>query len=239
MNTRIDEIADGIYRIHTPIPEAPGGFSFNQYLIADDQPLLFHTGPRAMAPLVLEAVAKVLPPARLRWIGFSHVEADECGGLNTMLAAAPDARPLCSQIGAMVSVNDLADRAPRPMGDGEALALGKRSVTWIDAPHVPHGWDNGFLYESTTRTLFCGDLFTQPGADHAPVVETDILGPSEAFRSLMDYYSHTSRACGPLGRLAGLGATTLACMHGSAWHGDGGALLRALTDALTGGDAAR
>ena len=232
MSTRIDEIADGIYRIHTPIDAIPGGFSFNQYLVADDQPLLFHTGPRAMAPLVLDAISRVLPPASLRWISFSHVESDECGGLNAILAAAPEARPLCGQIAAMVSMNDLADRAPRPLADGESLSLGKRSVTWIDAPHVPHGWENGFLFESSTRTLFCGDLFTQPGAVHPPVVESDILGPSEAFRAAMDYYSHSSRARGPLDKLAGLGATTLACMHGSAWRGDGGAILRALADAL-------
>jgi flavorubredoxin len=232
MTTRIDEVSDGIYRIHTPLTEMPGGFSFNQYLVVDEQPLLFHTGPRRMFPLVREAIARVLPPERLRWIAFSHVESDECGALNDFLAVAPQAQPVCSQVAALVSVGDLADRAPRPLGDGESMSLGKKSVTWIDAPHLPHAWENGFLYESTTRTLFCGDLFTQPGAVHEPVVETDILGPSEAFRAAMDYYSHTSRAAAPLEKLAGLGATTLACMHGSAWHGDTGKLLRALGTAL-------
>jgi flavorubredoxin len=231
--TRIDEVAAGIYRIHTPMREFPGGFSFNQYLIADEQPLLFHTGQRALAPVVLEAIGHVLPVATLRWISFSHVEADECGGLNALLAAAPEASPLCGRIAAMVSINDLADRPARALADGESLSLGRRTVTWIDAPHIPHGWENGFLHERTTATLFCGDLFTQPGADHAPLVEGDILGPSEAFRAAADYYSHTSKARGPLERLAGLGATTLACMHGSAWHGDSGALLRDLTTALT------
>ncbi len=232
--TRIDEIEDQIYRIHTPISEVPGGFSFNQYLVIDDQPLLFHTGPRRMAPLVREAIAAVMPPERLRWIAFSHVESDECGGLNELMAGAPDAQPLCGQVAAMVSIADLADRPPRPLADGESLSLGRRTVTWIDAPHVPHAWENGFLHESSTRTLFCGDLFTQPGAVHAPLVEGDILGPSEAFRAAMDYYSHTSRASGPLERLASLGATTLACMHGSAWRGDTGKLIRALGTALQG-----
>lgn len=214
--TRIDEISDGIYRIHTPIRDAPGGFSFNQYLVVDDQPLLVHTGPRRMFPLVRDAIAAVLPPERLRWIGFSRVEADECGGLNDLLAVAPAAQPLCGRVAAMVSIDDLADRPARALGDGESLSLGRRTVTWLDAPHVPHGWENGFLFEATTRTLFCGDLFTQPGADHAPLVEGDILGPSEAFRAAMDYYSHTRRASEPLARLAATGATTLACMRGVA-----------------------
>ena len=230
--TRIDEISDGIFRIHTAVKDVPGGFSFNQYLVVDEQPLLFHTGPRAMSGLVAEAIAAVMPPERLRWIGFSHVEADECGGLNALLAIAPEAQPLCSRIAAMVSVADLADRAPRPLGDGETLTIGRRTVTWVDAPHVPHGWENGYLYESTTQTLFCGDLFTQPGAEHAPLVETDILGPSEAFRAQLDYYAHGARTRASLERLAGLGATTLACMHGAAWRGDSSALLGALADAL-------
>ena len=234
MTTRIDEINDGIYRIHTPVADVPGGFSFNQYLVVDDQPLLFHTGPRKMFPLVREAMAKVMAPERLRWISFSHFEADECGALNEWLAVAPEAQPLCSQVAAMVSVGDFADRAPRALADGESISLGRRTVTWIDAPHLPHAWENGFLYDSTTRTLFSGDLFTQPGAEHPPLTEGDILGPSEAFRAAMDYYSHTTRAAGPLEKLAGLGATTLACMHGAAWRGDSGKLLRALGAALSG-----
>jgi len=232
MTTRIDEINDGIYRIHTPIPEMPGGFSFNQYLVVDDQPLLFHTGGRRLFPAVRDAIAKVMPPERLRWISFSHVEADECGALNDFLALAPEARPLVGQVAAMVSIADLADREPRPMADGESLSIGAKTVTWIDAPHVPHGWENGFLHESSTGTLFSGDLFTQPGADHPPVTEGDILGPSEAFRAAMDYYSYSARAAAPLEKLAGLGATTLACMHGAAWRGDSGKLLRALASAL-------
>jgi flavorubredoxin len=230
--TRVDEIEDRIYRIHTPVRDIPGGFSFNQYLVADDEPLLFHTGPRRMFPLVRAAIASVLPVEQLRWIAFSHVEADECGALNELLAAAPQARPLCSQVAAMVSVADMADREPRALASGEAMSIGSRSMRWIDAPHLPHGWENGFLFDERTSTLFCGDLFTQPGAEHAPLVEGDILGPSEAFRAVMDYYSHSSKARPLVERLASTEPRTLACMHGAAWRGEGGALLRALGDAL-------
>jgi len=230
--TAIDEIEDRIYRIHTPLPQVAGGFSFNQYLVVDDEPLLFHTGPRRMFPLVRAAVAHVLPVEELRWIAFSHVEADESGALNELLAVAPHARPVCSQVAAMVSMNDLADREPRPLADGESMSIGSRSMRWIDAPHLPHAWENGFLFDERTSTLFCGDLFTQPGAEHAPLVESDILGPSEAFRAAMDYYSHSRKARPLIERLASTAPRTLACMHGSAWRGDGGRLLRALGDAL-------
>jgi len=230
--TAIDEIEDRIYRIHTPLPQVAGGFSFNQYLVVDDEPLLFHTGPRRMFPLVRAAVAHVLPVEELRWIAFSHVEADESGALNELLAVAPQARPVCSQVAAMVSMNDLADREPRPLADGESMSIGSRSMRWIDAPHLPHAWENGFLFDERTSTLFCGDLFTQPGAEHAPLVESDILGPSEAFRAAMDYYSHSRKARPLIERLASTAPRTLACMHGSAWRGDGGRLLRALGDAL-------
>ena len=232
--TRIDEIEAGIYRIHTPVREMPGGFgfSFNQYLVVDDDPLVFHTGPRRMFPLVREAIAHVLPIDKLRWIAFSHVEADECGSLNEFLAAAPNATPLCSEVGALVSVSDLADRAPRAMADGETFSLGRRTMKWLAAPHLPHGWDCGFLAETTTSTLFCGDLFTQPGADHELLTEGDILGPSEGFRKAMDYYAHARNARPLLEKLARTAPRTLACMHGAAWRGDGAKLLRALGDAL-------
>lgn len=230
--TNIEEVADGIYRINTPL-EIPGGaFSFNQYLIADEQPLLFHTGPRRLFPLVREAVGSVLPPESLRWVGFSHVESDECGSLNEWLATAPDAQPLCGTIAAMVSVGDIADRAPRAMGDGETLEIGRRTVRWFDAPHVPHGWECGYLGEDTTRTLFCGDLFTQPGRGEKALTTDDILGPSEAFRHALDYYSDTRRARPLFEKLAAFKPQTLACMHGSAWRGDGGALLMQLADAF-------
>lgn len=232
--TNVHEVAEGIYRINTPVViEGAGGFSFNQYLIVDDEPLLFHTGPRRMFPLVREAVASVLPVEHLRHIGFSHVEADECGSLNEWLGAAPRAMPLCGSVAALVSIGDLADRPPRALADGEALALGRHTVRWIDAPHLPHAWECGFLAEERTSTLFCGDLFTQGGADLPPLTESDILAPSEAFRHQMDYFSHTKNAGSLLEKLAATRPTTLACMHGSAWRGDGAALLRALASALT------
>jgi flavorubredoxin len=227
--TRIDEVADGIYRIHTPFKDLPGGFSFNQYLVLDDEPLLFHTGPKKLAPLVADAINAVVPVAKLRWIAFSHVEGDECGGLEALSAMAPGVAPVCSRVAAMV--NDFGDRT-RALGDGEVLAIGKRRLRWIDTPHLPHGWECGYLFEEHTKTLLCGDLFTQPGAEHAPIVESDILGPSEAFRGAMDYFSHTKHVGALIEKVAATEPRVLACMHGSAWRGDGGKLLRALGGAL-------
>jgi len=233
--TRVDEVAGGIYRISTPV-EIPGGtFSFNQYLVAGDEPLLFHTGPRRMFGLVKQAVDSVLPSATLRHVAFSHYEADECGSLNEWLAAAPHAAPLCGQVAAMVSVEDVADRPPRALADGERLAIGAHRVRWIDTPHLPHGWETGFLMEETTGTLFCGDLFTQPGPGGDPLTEDDILEPSEAFRSQFDYFSQTRDVRALIEKLAVLEPSTLACMHGSAWSGDGAALLRALGERLDRG----
>jgi flavorubredoxin len=207
--------------------------SFNQYLIMDDEPLLFHTGPRKLFPLVRKAVMSLLPVERLRFIALSHVEADECGSLNEWLAVAPQSSPLCSAVAAMASISDLADRPPRALADGERLSLGKHAVRWFDTPHLPHAWDCGFLMDERTSALLCGDLFTQGGADLPPITESDILGPSEAFRHEMDYFSHTKNARVMLERLASTNPTTLACMHGSAWRGDGAELLRALADALS------
>jgi flavorubredoxin len=232
-DTTVHEIADHIYRISTPVRFPSGAaFTFNQYLVVDEAPLLFHTGLRRIFPLVREAVARVLPVERLRYVGFSHVEADECGSLNEWLAAAPDAVPVCGRIAAMTSVNDMADRPPRVLADGEGLSLGRGTVRWLDTPHLPHGWESGMLHEERTRTLLCSDLFTQGGTGHTPLTENDILGPSEALRQTMDYYAHATSSRPLLERLAKLQPGTLACMHGSAWHGDGGALLRALADRL-------
>jgi hypothetical protein len=231
--TNVEEIADDIYRINTPValPDG-GGFSFNQSLIVDDEPLLFHTGLRKLFPLVREAVASLLSIERLRYIGFSHVEADECGSLNDWLAAAPQPVPLCGTVAAMVSVNDLADRTAVGLADGALLPLGRHRVRWLDAPHLPHAWECGYLSQEDTRTLLCGALFTQGGADLPPITASDILGPSEDFRCAMDYFSHTINAGTLLERLAATGPITLACMHGSAWQGDGAALLRSLADRL-------
>jgi hypothetical protein len=139
---------------------------------------------------------------------------------------------LCGQIAAMVSINDLADRPARALNDGESLSLGRKSVTWLDAAHVPHGWECGLMFEPSTRTLLCGDLFTQGGADHVPITDSDILGPSEAFRKAMDYYAHSTQAPPILERIASTNPTTLACMHGAAWRGEGNALLRELAASL-------
>jgi flavorubredoxin len=231
--TNVHEIAPGIFRINTPI-EVGGGmsFNFNQYLLAGGEPLLFHTGPRRMFPLVAEAIGAVLPVEKLRYLAFSHFEADECGALNDLLAAAPQAVPVCSRVAAMVSVNDVADRPARALADGEVLELGRHRLRWHDTAHVPHGWESGLMMELETRTLLCGDLFTQPSGA-TPVTEGDILGPSEAFRAEMDYYAHAPHTLDALERLAAERPTTLACMHGSAWRGDGAGLLRSLGRSLT------
>jgi flavorubredoxin len=231
--TNVHEIADGIYRINTPIDSPDGqGFSFNQYLLVDDEPLLFHTGSRQLFPAVSEAIAAVMPIERLRYLGLSHFEADECGALNPLLALAPAAVPLCSRIAAMVSITDQADRAPRALADGEQLVLGRHTIQWFDTPHVPHGWDCGLLMDLSTDTFFCGDLFTQPGHGEQALTEADILGPSEAFRQPLDYFAHAPQTAATLARLAQQQPRTLACMHGSAWRGDGGALLRHLAEAV-------
>lgn len=229
--TSIHEIARDIYRVSTPIPPSPAlppGFSFNQFLIVAEQPLLFHTGPRRLFPLVREAVSAVLPPETLRYIGFSHVEGDECGSLAEWLALAPRAEPVCSQVAAMIFTADATDRSVRALAHGEELDLGGRRVTWFDAPHVPHGWECGYLGETSTRTLLCGDLFTQAGASNPPLTEQDIVGPSEAMREQMDYFAHGRDTTKHLERLAAFEPRVLACMHGSSFAGDGRAALLAL-----------
>jgi flavorubredoxin len=233
--TNIHEVADGIYRINTPvsIPGGPGHFNFNQYLIVDEAPMVFHTGPRQLFRLVSEAIRTVLPIERLRYVGLSHFEADECGALNSFLAAAPQAVPVCGAVAAMVSIGDFADRAPRVLADGEDLVLGNRAMRWFDTPHTPHGWDCGLMLDVKTRTFFCGDLFTQGGAGQVALTESDILGPSEAFRAPLDYFAHAPHTGAILERLAGERPTTLAVMHGSAWRGDGARLLRELSAALS------
>ena len=232
--TRIDEIANGIYRISTAVPPSviPGGFTFNQYLIADDSPLLYHTGPRKMFPLVRAAIASVIPVESLRYIGFSHYESDECGSLNEFLEQAPKAEPLCSNIAKMVSVDDIASRPARALSDGEELSLGSHIVRWIDTPHLPHAWECGHLFETSTKTLFCGDLFTQGGHAHEPLTTQDILETSEAMRSGLDYFSQTRQVRELTEKLAATSPRVLACMHGAAWQGDGATLLLQLAERL-------
>ena len=239
--TNITEIADHFYRISTPVPPEvmPGGFTFNQFLLVDEQPLLFHTGPRRLFPLTRRAVEHVLPAQRLRWIAFSHYEADECGALNEWLAISPQAEPLCGQIAAMVSVADVADRPPRGLVDGETLCLGRRRLRWMDAPHVPHTMECGFLFDETDGILMCGDLLAQPG-NELPALTEDaeaIWGPSEALREAFPY-AVVRDGSQIVDRLAGLQPKLLACMHGSSFKGDGAELLRRLSAALAADTAA-
>jgi flavorubredoxin len=240
--TRIDEIARGIYRISTPVPKNPKlplGFSFNQILVTGDAPLLFHTGPKSMFGLVVEAIRTVVRPESLRYVGFSHTEGDECGSISAWLELAREAQPLCGTIAAMTFASDLGPRPVRAMADGERLDLGGHQVTWFDAPHVPHGWDCGFLGEVSTKTLLCGDLFTQAGDTTPPLTEGDILGPSEGMRRAMDYYAHSPTTRTTLERLAAFEPRVLACMHGSSFTGDGRAVLLELADALDSSSASR
>jgi flavorubredoxin len=230
--TRVDEIAAGIYRISVPVTAIPGGFTFNHYLIADDEPLLFHAGKRSMFDLIKRAVSAVMPAERLRHIAFSHYEADESGALNEFLATAPHSAPLCGVLAARVSINDAASRPARPLEDGEVVSLGRHSVRWIATPHFPHGWESGLLLEETTGTLFCSDLFTHGGADHPVITEADILGPSEALRARLDFYAHARNEPAMVEKVAATAPTTLALMHGPAWRGDGAALIRALGERL-------
>ncbi len=231
--TTIDEVANGIYRISTPLPPGlvPGGFTFNQYLINDEQPTLFHTGPRGMFALTCEAINSVVPVEKLRYIGFSHFETDESGALNQFLEIAPQAVPLCGMINSMINA-DSFDRPAHALPDGETLAIGKHVLQWLDAPHLPHAWECGYLFEQTTRTLLCGDLFTQGGDKNPAITEGDILGPSEAFRGQVDYYAHPRNGPQLLEKLAATKPTTLACMHGSAWRGDGATLIAELAKSL-------
>ncbi len=231
MKTNISEIGEGIYRLSTCVPEAaPGGFTFNQFLIYADEPLLFHTGPRRMFPLVSEAVARIIPLGRLRWIAFGHVEADECGAMNDFLAAAPHAEVAHGALGCMVSLDDLCDRPPRKLANGEVMDLGGKRVRHIDTPLVPHNGESRMLFEETTGTLFCGDLFTHTG-DGPALTEGDIVGPALAAEELF-HYSALSPATAPVFReLAAVEPQAMALMHGSSTRTRCGESLVRLADA--------
>jgi len=227
METRVTEIAPGIHQLSTFVG-APVGF--NQYLITADEPMLFHTGLRQMFPLVSAGVAKVLGPATLRWVGFGHVEADGCGSMNEWLGAAPHATVAQGAIGCMVSIGDLADRPPRALANGETLDIGGHVMQWIDTPHVPHGWEAGVLYDSTTRTLLCGDLFTQFG-DFAATTSDDIVGPAvQAEDDGLGSLSLHPSSGAVVRQLAELDVATLAPMHAPAFDGDCRAALLDLAD---------
>lgn len=225
MQTDVNEVADGVYRLSTWIE--PAGLVFNQYLLDAEQPLLFHTGQRNLFPLVRDAVATVMAPERLAWIAFGHIESDECGAMNLWLEAAPQAQVLGSRLANVLSLNDLADRPPVDIDDDEVLDLGGKRVRHLDTPHVPHGWDARVLYEETTGTLLCGDLFTMTG-DTPASTDADIVGPAAAAEDLFGSTALTPSTAPTIRRLADLGSTTLALMHGPAFTGDNQEALRAL-----------
>ncbi|HEY6982815.1 MBL fold metallo-hydrolase [Reyranella sp.] len=230
MKTEVTEIADKIYRLSTFVPAVgPTGFTFNQFLIDADEPLLFHYGQRSLFPLVSEAVKSVIPLARLRWTTCSHVEADESGALNQWLAAAPNATPAHGRVGCNIWLTDMADRRPRALKNDETVDLGGKTVRWLDTPHVPHNWDAGLIYEETTGTLFSSDLFTQFGACPATTA-SDIVEPAIATGKAVPFMPATPQAAPTLRRLAALAPRTIALMHGPAFEGDGAAALNALAD---------
>jgi flavorubredoxin len=227
----ITEIADDIFRVSTWIPEvSPDGFTFNQFLVRAEEPLLFHTGPRAMFPLVAEAVATLTPVESLRWISFGHVEADECGSMNMWLTSAPGSEVAFGALGCDISLNDLCDRPPRALDEGEVLDLGGRRVRQISTPHVPHGWEAQVLFEETTGTLLCGDLFSQVGAP-AALTTDDIVEPAMAAEAMFHATALAPQTGATLRRLGDLAPTTLAVMHGSSFQGDGRAALHTLAAA--------
>ena len=231
MDTKIDEIADGIYRLssYTSQVAPPAGLTYNVFLILGDEPLLFHTGKRGMFPYVSAAIARVLPPERLRWIAFGHYESDECGAMNEFLAAAPLAEIAHGQTACRVTLNDMADRAPRALADGEVIDLGGKRLRYLDTPHIPHGWEAGVLYEESTGTLLCGDLFTQLG-DPPALTSDDIVGPAVAAEDLFRFSSLHPSTGRTTRRLATLAPRMLALMHGPAFAGDCQASLEALAD---------
>jgi flavorubredoxin len=231
MDTRIDEIGTGLYRLSTFVPHIapPAGFTFNQFLVMGDEPLLFHLGHRKTFPSTAAALSRVLPLEKLRWLSFGHVEADECGAMNEWLAAAPNAEVVHGMIGTRVSIDDMADRPARTMDDDEVLDIGGARLRFIATPHVPHGWEAGVFFEETTMTLLCGDLFTHTGNGQA-VTESEIVGPAMAAEDLFGA-SSLSPLTGPtLRKLATLDPAMLTLMHGSSFRGDGGAALRQLAD---------
>ena len=235
METTVYEIADGVYRLSTYLPDVtPAGFTMNQFLIDAEQPLLFHCGMRGLFGSVSVAVGRVLPVPRLRWLSFGHVEADECGSMNQWLAAAPQAQVAYGQLGCMVSISDMADRPPRPLADGEVLDIGGHRLRQIPTPHVPHAWEAQLLYDETTATLLCGDLFAQTGDAPALVHDTDLVSPAFNAEDIFHGTSLTPWTGHTISALAELNPRTLALMHGPSFTGDCAGALIALADGYTG-----
>lgn len=230
MRTEVFEIADKVYRLSTFVPAVgPTGFTFNQFLIDADEPLLFHYGQRSLFPLVSDAVKRVIPLEKLRWTTCSHVEGDELGALNEWLAAAPNATPAHGQLGCNIWLTDMANRPPRALHNDEVLDLGGKKVRWLDTPHVPHNWDAGLIYEETTGTLFSSDLFTQVGPAEL-TTESDIVAPAIAVSDRLPFMPPTPMTEATLRRLADLQPATIALMHGPTFKGDGAAALNGLAD---------
>lgn len=228
VQTRIDEIASGVFRLSTFIKDVPPtGLTFNQFLITGAEPLLFHTGMRGLFPVVRDAVARVIPIETLRWISFGHYEADECGSMNEWLKAAPNAQIAHGMTGVMVSLNDMADRAPRILANDEIIDVGGRRTRYLDTPHVPHGWEAGLMYEEESGTLLCGDLFTQYG-ECAATTESDIVGAAIAGEDIAGYSALNPGMGVTLRKLAALKPRTLALMHGPSFSGDCAGALTAL-----------
>ena len=227
----VTEIAPDVFRISLFARDI--GLQFNYFLVRDDQPLLFTTGYRATFPALWEAVARVLDPARIRWVGFSHFESDECGAMNLWLDAAPHAQPVCGLVSALVNINDFANRPPRGLTDGEVLDTGKYRFRYCSTAQLPHGWDAGLLFEETQKTLFCSDLFHHEG-DVEAITDIDLTDRvRDAIRKmqagpLANYIPYTARTDGILQTLADLKPKTLAIMHGSSFTGDGERALRGL-----------
>lgn len=231
METTVHEIAQDVYRLSTCIPDAaPGGFTFNQYVIDADEPLLFHCGPRQMFGLIAPALERVLPVERLRWISFGHYESDECGSMNQWLEAAPHAEIAFNGLGCMVSIGDMADRPPRALEDGEVLDIGGHRVRVITTPHVPHGWEAQVMFDETTSTLLCGDLFSQTGEPPALVHDVDLVTPAMEGEALFQSSSITANTAPTIRSLADLAPRTLALMHGPAFAGDCVGALHGLAD---------
>lgn len=235
MSTTITEIAPDVFRLSLFVPAI--NLQFNHFLVRDEEPLLIHTGMRGTFSVVREAVSRLLDPSALRWIGFSHFEVDECGALNEWLNTAPHAQAVCSQVGALVNLNDFANRKPRGLAADDVFATGKYRFRFRPTPHLPHGWDAGVFFEETQRTLFCSDLFHQTG-NVEPLTESDILGRARAAMVeyqgglLMDYLPYTSRTGPLLNGLASLQPLTLAAMHGSTFRGDGARALQDLNHVM-------
>jgi flavorubredoxin len=230
METTTSEIADRVYRLSTFVPDiGPTGFTFNQFLLDAEQPLLFHTGPRAMFDSVSSAVASLIPLDRLAWITFGHLEADECGSMNQWLAKSPRAQVAHTLVGCMTSIADLADRAPYPLADGQVLDIGGRQVRSIDTPHVPHGWDAHVMFEETTATLLCGDLLTQLGNGPA-VTSNDIIAAASEAENMFGATCLTPNTAPTIRRLADFRPQTLAIMHGSSFSGACSAALLDMAD---------